>query len=633
MKMIKTAYELALNPTMPLKQFKVLVKCQRQNGVVLIEGRDGNKAAREYVHCIATAIREKCAAVIASQHFFSLLSDGSQARKTGTEKELVMIRVERNGIPCYFVVSLLEMSDYGGVDADSIKKGIDSIFDQETGAIQLEARSYTDKVVSATADGASVNTGIYRGVLTQLSESRPWLLTIHCANHRIELAFKAAMNKSSFKVCDDIYRTTYQLLKNSGKLNSEVQAACHALGINGHKKLPKIHGTRFINHRRKGMRIFMDMWPALITAFENAMSRRGGVAETKATISGLLSKLQSYEFFCKMAYYVDILDAAGPASLVFEGNGVMPYEISESIERTAVELDHLEASAGSDEELLDSNVASHKYDEETKTVHGIYVKEGHGRNKAQNRDNIEVEIQGMTYSSTGRANAAAAKKSTAIEVKRLLRQRFVETSSKLYEALQIYDPQYWSEESNYGVSELQHLVKRFEKPLAAAGLDDKVLMSEWRKFKGFARRQMTQFFGEPKSLWQKVLTYRRKEFPNLCLLIELVTCISGSNSAVERAFSTLTLLLSDRRLTMSHGTMEDLMLIRGNDKNWSAKERADLLCRAVEIYLEKRRKVRLDDGQEPKKQRVEKTSETVVEESSSEEDSESDSDSEDIDIV
>ena len=29
----------------------------------------------------------------------SILSDGSQARKTGKEKELVLIRCERNGIP------------------------------------------------------------------------------------------------------------------------------------------------------------------------------------------------------------------------------------------------------------------------------------------------------------------------------------------------------------------------------------------------------------------------------------------------------------------------------------------------------------------------------------------------------
>lgn len=68
--------------------------------------------------------------------------------------------------------------------------------------------------------------------------------------------------------------------------------------------------------------------------------------------------------------------------------------------------------------------------------------------------------------------------------------------------------------------------------------------------------------------------------------------------------------------------------------NWSTKERADLLSRAVEIYLEKRRKVRVDDGQEPKRQKLDKTSEIVVDESSSDdENSQNDSDFEDIDIV
>ena len=38
-KMIRTAYELAINPTLPLMQYKTLVKVQRVNGVRLIEGR------------------------------------------------------------------------------------------------------------------------------------------------------------------------------------------------------------------------------------------------------------------------------------------------------------------------------------------------------------------------------------------------------------------------------------------------------------------------------------------------------------------------------------------------------------------------------------------------------------------
>ena len=91
----------------------------------MIEGRDDERATSEYVHTIANAIREKCAAITASSHFMSLMSDGSQARKTNSEKEMIMVRVERNGIPCYIMISLLEMSQYGGVDANSIKKGID----------------------------------------------------------------------------------------------------------------------------------------------------------------------------------------------------------------------------------------------------------------------------------------------------------------------------------------------------------------------------------------------------------------------------------------------------------------------------------------------------------------------------
>ena len=40
MKMFRTAFELAMNPTASLKQFKTLIKVQRQNRVVLVEGNN-----------------------------------------------------------------------------------------------------------------------------------------------------------------------------------------------------------------------------------------------------------------------------------------------------------------------------------------------------------------------------------------------------------------------------------------------------------------------------------------------------------------------------------------------------------------------------------------------------------------
>ena len=76
-RMIKTAYKLALHPQLPLKSFKLLVKCQRMH-VALISGKDDNHAVSEYLGSIVAAIQEKVAVIMARSHFFSLLSDGSQ---------------------------------------------------------------------------------------------------------------------------------------------------------------------------------------------------------------------------------------------------------------------------------------------------------------------------------------------------------------------------------------------------------------------------------------------------------------------------------------------------------------------------------------------------------------------------
>ena len=51
--------------------------------------------------------------------------------------------------------------------------------------------------MSATADGASVNFGAYNGLLTKIGATRPWLLKIHCSNHRAELAIKKVFSKKS----------------------------------------------------------------------------------------------------------------------------------------------------------------------------------------------------------------------------------------------------------------------------------------------------------------------------------------------------------------------------------------------------------------------------------------------------
>ena len=136
--MIKTAFELALYPQLPLKSFKLLVKYPQMHGLILTSGKDYNHTVSEYLGSTATATEENVAVIMASLHFFSLLSDGSQACKTGSDKDLILIRIERGGLPVYITLSLLEMSDFGGNDVASLKEGIDQIFDMEKGFLRVD---------------------------------------------------------------------------------------------------------------------------------------------------------------------------------------------------------------------------------------------------------------------------------------------------------------------------------------------------------------------------------------------------------------------------------------------------------------------------------------------------------------
>ena len=134
------------------------------------------------------------------------------------------------------MASLLEMSDWGGTDAESLEKGITHIF-SDAGSIPLDVEDFKMKLVCCTSDGASVNFGAKTGLMIRLS-------------------------------VDDFCSSTNFLPKNSGKIKSEIKSAAHASNIQ-YYQLPKLTGTRFVGHRRAAFKCLLDTWPAMKLAFEN----------------------------------------------------------------------------------------------------------------------------------------------------------------------------------------------------------------------------------------------------------------------------------------------------------------------------------------------------------------------------
>eukprot|EP00112_Aurelia_sp_Birch-Aquarium-sp1_P000486 Seg10468.1 transcript_id=Seg10468.1/GoldUCD/mRNA.D3Y31 product="Zinc finger protein 862" protein_id=Seg10468.1/GoldUCD/D3Y31 len=513
--------------------------------------------------------------------------------KTNDKKELVLVRAERNGIPVYFVVSLLEMADLGGTNANSIKAAIDGIFkktgenDEHTVNGPVPLSDYRTKVVSATADGANVNMGVYSGVLTQMKREREWLVTIHCVNHRLELALKDAVKRvAEFDEVDRFYLNVWTLLRNSGKLKSEIKKASQSLNIT-HYSMPKIHGTRFLSHRRRGLSKLLHNWPAIIAAFENALATNQGYRpETRSKLIGFLKKLKSHPFLCQVSAYLDVLETMSPLSLVFEKAGLMAFEIPPAIEKTIAAMGEISDVTDATDTSLSTFLSKFRVD--NNIVKDEYPKAGHERRQPANREYLDVEMEMTNVDVSSFERAIKIQGKAADIICPLIRNRFSSYDQEVFKATAWLDPKIWDHSDKaFGKVEINQLCDMFNEPLLAAGFERKRVFQEWRSLKITQKSFYANM--ESRQLWQKILSCRRNEFPNLSLLVELALCISASNSTVERALSILTLILSDHRLSMSHNMMKRCIMISANDPNWSKSEREQLVERAVDLYMEKRR--------------------------------------------
>ncbi|XP_014667320.1 PREDICTED: zinc finger protein 862-like [Priapulus caudatus] len=345
-KLLQTAYIMACDG-LPLSHFTTLVKVQRASGVNLIQGCDDSNKAREFVSFLADGIRDKLALIMASATAYSTLTDGSMARKTSSEKELVFVRLVRGGIPLYYCVALQDLSEYGDSTAENIKKAIDDAFIHK---LNIPEASYVNCMSASTADGAAVNTGVYNGVLTRLSEERGWLITIHCVLHRLELSMKDVLKQQKkFVEVNDFMITLFYLFKQSGKIKRSFEDTAKALGLQVYK-FPKVHGTRFVSHQRRGLDRLLKNWIVLGQTCEN-MIATGEVTRNytySPKLKGVLKRLQDCEFLAVAVLYKEVLDIVSKLSLKLQMSNLMVFDVQSEIERGISSLDTLTESLSGD---------------------------------------------------------------------------------------------------------------------------------------------------------------------------------------------------------------------------------------------------------------------------------------------
>lgn len=595
-KLMTNAYLLAVDGQ-PLTCFKTIVTAQKSAGVRLITGTDSPKAAREFINTIASTIQQKIKDLLCSVKAFSLLSDGSQARKTGSEKELVLVRILKDGKPVYFLIALQDIDEYGDPTAEHIKDAIDDAFRKK---INMDPSLYTSLMVSATADGASVNMGAYRGVLARLTnDDRPWLLSVHCVSHRCELSIKDSINKE--KMFDGVFemmQNLHQFFKQSGKFKGHFNKTSSVLGCQSYD-FPKVQGTRFISHQYRAIDHLLKNWVILLQTLENSIANQS-FSKVNAKLIGFRKKLQNMEFLSKCIVFRSVVQRLSILSKKFEQEGLLVCDIKPAVERTINSLsDLLDEPVDAASQLA---LAEMTFDSESNILSCRVPKRGHMKRKVSNREYVSLNYSGITHTDGSiptMTNSAALKHRIVPVIKQCLRDRFkleLEDEDDIYRQMRILtNPANWTS-SHRETRALTEIGTRFMATLSngESSFDPSKLASEWNDLKLIVKHNYLSV--KARKLWPKIFLYRKREIPNVCAVIELLLCIGLSNSTVERGFSSLTSMLSDRRLSLHHKTMENLLLIRVNNLSWTDTEREDILNRSVNAYLSKRRKCKMESA-------------------------------------
>ena len=168
-----------------------------------------------------------------------------------------------------------------------------------------------------------------------------------------------------------------------------------------------------------------------------------------------------------------------------------------------------------------------------------------------------------------------------------------------------------SEDDDFADSALSNLSVRFAIPLQNAGVEISLLGEEWKDMLDYAKLYLNLVQEDYQAIWWKLFNAASSnKWSNILSLIELLFCIPVANGHVERIFSTLKHIKSEKRSSLSEDHLDDLLRISVDGpplKKWDAGGAINLWWR------EKQRRQVNDKRAAPKRKQKPDTAESLSE--------------------
>ena len=521
-------------------------------------------SAKCFTHYLAQSQRDHFVCSLSKSHYFSFLMDGTTDSGKVEDELVVVLHCKQDDIvkeirTCarYLSVVTPNKADTDGL-VDCLKEAlkrlkIDDVLDKD------DVLASKPVLIGGGTDGASVNVGQHNSMRAKLQDALQWMFWAWCYAHRLELASKNGLISKLFKEIEEMLLRLYYLYEKSPKktreLASIVEDLKEAFDFPGSGNVPiRSQGSRWINHKRRALQRVTDRYGAYISHLIALSEDITVKSEDRARLKGYIQKWTHAKFLVGCAMYVEVLKPPSILSLSLQGSDV---DIIFGIKQL------LKAST-----TLISMVKQDPLQWPT-------VKLILDRVKNEGGENV---YQGVTLKKYDTATLSYCSGEALADLERLtekMRERLEWSDTNLLRALLVFlETQSWMKrnvsgeegDSDPSLVELKAAIElissQFRGPLEATGVAVSCLQDEIEDAVEYARQYLSLESTHYRKVWYNLhICPDATSWPNLLLLCELVFSLPFSNGRVEQIFSSLKIIKTMNRTSLSVNTLDDLLEI------------------------------------------------------------------------
>jgi hypothetical protein len=473
-------------------------------------------------------------------HYYSILVDGSTDARSKEKEVIYILYVDPDtGRQRLRFFSLQKVEHATATDVLAlIKKAFE----------QHGVDSLKEHTVGFGADGAAVNLGVRGGVsvLMKDDEGIDWLVTVHCASHRLELSIADALKSTVFSDINEMLQNVYSFYKRSPKKMVQLEGLGEALEMAVSMPV-KASGTRWLEHKIRAMNWISKNYGLLIAHLNHLTEDESFTSADRQKFKGMYTKYRNAKYPLFVEYFIEILVPAAELSLIFQREKIDVVEAVRAVKKFFRIMNKLSESS---EVVFTTGRVSNFFSNLTNQEEQFIYK--------------DVNLSHIEQAKNSLKSANDDILSTIIEC---FKGRFddITNTDNLFNALvKILDTEVYPEQGLddvYGEDEVKLVIDRFCDLLSANGCDVMKIECEWDELKQLVvttgLKTMTYV-----DVWAKLFSSSKKEsLSNILHVAEILLVVPISNATLERMFSTMNRIHSDWRNCLGEKRVENLLRI------------------------------------------------------------------------